>query len=373
MLLENMFPESYQESRETFARKIAALNGRLDSFVLPNAVGAAGEPLAMDVARLGAAGGAKVLLITTATHGVEGFCGAGCLNLLLDDEHLRGQAARAGIDLLLVHGVNPYGFSHLRRVNEDNIDLNRNWVDFAAGVPENRVYEDLDPYLVPEAWPPTPAADARLDRIIDQMGFEQFRRAIAAGQYSSDSGLYFGGRRKSWSLETLSAALQHHLVEQSCVGWIDIHSGLGPPGHGEKMYVGRADPEEEARARRWWGQDVSSLHGNDAASGRVSGSLAQLIYDLAIPLQSTSIALEYGTIGSRGVRHALRGDQWLYRNPSAPPAQAYAIKKAIKDAFFCNDAVWKGMVLAQFRATALQAINGMATEEFSDVSLAGFR
>ena len=29
--------------------------------------------------------------------------------------------------LLMVHGINAYGMAHLRRFNENNVDLNRNW------------------------------------------------------------------------------------------------------------------------------------------------------------------------------------------------------------------------------------------------------
>ncbi len=31
------------------------------------------------------------------------------------------------------------------------------------------------------------------------------------------------------------------------IGWIDVHTGLGPRGHGEKIYAGRRDEAEVAR------------------------------------------------------------------------------------------------------------------------------
>ena len=54
--------------------------------------------------------------------------------------------------LVLVHANNPHGFAHQRRVNEDNIDLNRNFIDFDAKTPESPEYAELHPALVPEAW-----------------------------------------------------------------------------------------------------------------------------------------------------------------------------------------------------------------------------
>ncbi|MBB5684784.1 M14 family metallopeptidase [Sphingobium boeckii] len=357
------FPVNYLESREAFLRQAVARGARLESTVMPDVAGAHGEALAMDFAYLGDDSCRKTLLVTTATHGVEGFCGAGCVSLLLADEDLQTRARQNGVALLLVHGVNPYGFSHLRRVNEDNADLNRNWLDFASGVPANPLYDQLDELLIPKSWPPTAEADARLNEVIAEMGQSDFRRAIATGQYSKPDGLYFGGAAKSWSAVTLFRQLKTMLSTTRSLGWIDVHTGLGPYGHGEKLYVGRADPAEEARARSWWGQDVFSVHRKGAVSGTVSGALAHLVYDLGLSFESTIMALEYGTVGTPSVRAALRGDQWLYRNSDAPAAKAHAIKQALKDAFFCDEPVWKGMVLGQFKVAVIQAIDGLAHQQ----------
>lgn len=317
----------------------------------------------MDFAFLGESDCRRTLLITTATHGIEGFCGAGCVSLLLDDTDLQERARRNGVALLLVHGVNPYGFSHLRRVNEDNIDLNRNGIDFRQSVPPNPLYEKVDELLIPKTWPPTKDVDSHLDKVIAEMGQDSFRKAIAGGQYIKPDGLYFGGAKRSWSAQTLFQGLKAMLATTENLGWIDVHTGLGPYGHGEKMYVGRQDPAEEARARSWWGQDVFSIYRKEAVSGSVSGALAHLVYDLGLSLRSTTMALEYGTVGSSKVRMALRGDQWLYRNPQAPAAQAHAIKQALKDAFFCDEPIWKGMILGQFKVAVIQAIDGLAREQ----------
>ncbi len=82
-----------------------------------------------------------MLFLASGTHGVEGLCGSGIQHFLLRD----GVAARVPDDvaLVLLHAVNPFGFAWLRRVNEDNVDLNRNFLDHAAPHPENADYDGL--------------------------------------------------------------------------------------------------------------------------------------------------------------------------------------------------------------------------------------
>ncbi|MFX7984992.1 DUF2817 domain-containing protein, partial [Acinetobacter baumannii] len=78
----------------------------------------------------------------------------GCQIGLLHDAELFARLAASRLALLLVHAVNPYGFAHLRRVNEDNVDLNRNSVDFAEAASANPADIEVDPLLLPSTWPP---------------------------------------------------------------------------------------------------------------------------------------------------------------------------------------------------------------------------
>ena len=79
-------------------------------------------------------------------------------------------------------------------VNEDNIDLNRNCLDFAAGVPTNTDYEDLHPVLAPEDYGLRPAHwDAQVGEWIKARGFPAFQAAVSSGQYTRPDGLFYGG------------------------------------------------------------------------------------------------------------------------------------------------------------------------------------
>src|SRR3546814_13759815 len=92
----------------------------------------------MDAAYYGAADARSLLVLTSAMHGEEGYCGSGCQVALLDDQTLLDKAQAGGIGILLIHAVNAYGFSWGHRTTEDNIDLNRNLCDFSKPRSEER-------------------------------------------------------------------------------------------------------------------------------------------------------------------------------------------------------------------------------------------
>jgi len=250
------FSGTYVEARAKFLENAARSGATVESFVHPQHRGALGEEIACDVALIGASDAKKILLVTSGTHGPEGFCGSAAQIATLNDADLLGRLAQAGVALLLVHAVNPHGFSHLHRTNEDNIDLNRNHVDFNAPLPVNAAYTELEPLVLPATWPPTAADEAALAAYIGLHGMPAFRAAVTKGQYTSPGGLFFGGAAPSWSNRTIRAILRKYAASATHLGWIDVHTGLGSYGHGEKIYAGRNTPQDLALACEWWGADV---------------------------------------------------------------------------------------------------------------------
>ena len=57
----------------------------------------------------------------------------------------------------------------------------------------------------------------------------------------------------------------------------------------------------------------------------------------------------------------LRADQWLDMHRDAPAVTRNAIKRQVRDAFYCDADDWKGMVYGQARTAVLQAIKGLGT------------
>lgn len=353
------FSGSYAEARRKFLDAAAARGAAVESFVLDGHRGALGETLATDVARLGPAEAERLLILSSGTHGPEGFCGSGCQLATLQDDALLKRFEEAGIALLLVHAVNPHGFSHLHRTNEDNIDLNRNHIDFGAPLPVNAAYAEVEPLVLPANWPPGPADQAALAAYIEKHGMRAFRAAVTSGQYASPDGVFYGGTAPSWSNRTIRAVLRKYAASARHVGWIDVHTGLGPYGHGEKIYPGHNAPADLARARAWWGADVFAPFEGTSASADVSGPVVSTVYDECPQAEASLMGLEFGTLPDGMVLERLRADTWLRKHPEAPADQQRRIRQELRDAFYCDNDEWKGMVLGQCRVVLLQTLEGL--------------
>lgn len=113
------FSARYAEARKKFLEAAATAGLRTESFVHP-LLGIDGETLAADVARDGPADAQKMLLLTSASHGVDGDCGSGVQVFALHDQEWRDKARDAGVAVLYVHALDPYGFSHPQRSTHDS-------------------------------------------------------------------------------------------------------------------------------------------------------------------------------------------------------------------------------------------------------------
>ncbi|MFO1314836.1 MAG: M14 family metallopeptidase [Burkholderiales bacterium] len=354
------FAATYAEARDRFHAAARSRGLAVERHVHPGAHGADGEALSCDVAVLGPADARGVLLLTSATHGVEGFCGSGCQVGMLRDDALLADVAAAGVRVVLLHALNPYGFSHLRRTNEDNVDLNRNFRSFEPRPLPNRAYAEVHGFIVPSTWPPSAADNARMATYVQAHGERALQAAVSGGQCEFPDGLFHAGVQPAWSNRVLRSVLRAHARGAATLGWIDFHTGLGPRGHGEKIYAGRAAATDVARAKAWWGADVTSFHDGSSTSAPLTGVNYNAAYDECPEAAYAGIALEYGTLPFADVLAALRADQWLANHPDAPAAQRREIKRAIRDAFYQDADDWKTTVYAQAKAAVRAALAGIA-------------
>jgi len=350
------FSETYAEARDKFFAAAKGLDLAVERHIHPVARGAFGEELSIDVTTLGDASAPGVLLLTSGTHGVEGFCGSGCQVALLHDAEFVAAVRAAGVAVVLLHALNPYGFSGLHRTNEDNVDMNRNFRDFATPSVPNRAYAEVHGFVVPATWPPAPANEARIAAYVEQHGERALQQAITGGQCEFPDGLFYGGTRPAWSNAVFRAVLRECGAHRAKIGWIDFHTGLGPRGHGEKIYSGRNVPADLARTRNWWGDDVTSFLDGSSSSATLSGVNYNAMYDECPGVPFAGIALEFGTLPMREMIEALRADQWLMNHPDANEALRTAIKRQVRDAFYCDADDWKSTVYVQALAASLRAV-----------------
>ena len=353
------FAQTYAEARAKFRAAAEAAGLDVESHAHPM-LGRDAEALAMDVVRDGPSAAAALLIVSSACHGVEGFCGSGVQTALLHDRGWRQAAGDAGVAVLYLHALNPYGFSWWRRTTQENVDLNRNFHDFAAPLPHNPGYDELAALLVPAAWPPSTDNEAALQRFAQERGVPALQAAITGGQYAHPEGLFYGGRNPSWSQNALRHALRDHATRCTRLGWIDLHTGLGPSGVGERIFACRDDAAALQRARAWWGDKVTSLYDGSSSSAPLQGLMWLAAYEECAQAEYTGIALEYGTLPILEMIGALRADQWAENHPDAAPALRARIKQQTRDAFYTDTDEWKQRIVEQAFDAAHAAVRGLA-------------
>ena len=318
----------------------------------------------MDIALDGDPDARQLLVVSSGCHGIEGYCGSGVQVFALHDAEWRDKARSQGVAVLYVHALNPHGFSHARRVTHENVDLNRNFLDFSAPVPVNEIYAELHALLLPDEWPPRVENLKALSAWIGTHGPVAYQAAVTRGQYQFEDGLFFGGKAPTWSNLRLREVLRTHALGARRLAWIDLHTGLGPNGIGERILACRDDAAAYARANAWWGTPalpVTSTHDGSSTSAFVTGQMCNAVYEECAQAEYTGIALEFGTISILEVSGALRADHWLHKHPEASSDLAYAIHGLMRDAFYCDTDAWRGQVISQARQAMFQAVDGLAS------------
>lgn len=350
------FSASYAQARQHFRVAAAERGLVVESHVLP-LPGADGEELATDVVLDGAADAPLLVLTTSAVHGVEGYAGSAIQTGLLRQLH-----GTADVALLHVHAVNPHGFSHGRRASQENVDLNRNFIDFGQPLPANPGYAAIGALLLPPQWPPSPEVESQLAAFRDREGARGWQAAVSQGQYDDALGLYFGGHAPTWSNGVFRGVLRQHVRGCRHLSWIDLHTGLGPRGVGERIFSSFDSGGALDRARAWWGPQVTSVDAGTSNSIPLSGPIQRSLADECPGLANTNVTLEFGTVPLAEMFEAVRADHWRHRHPlaaAANPALAAAIRARLRAAFYPDGDDWRHDVWQQGLLVAQQAVQGL--------------
>jgi hypothetical protein len=343
----------YSRARADFLAAAEAAGAVLTTHAHPD-TGPDGGALATDVAVLGPPDARHRLLVISGTHGVEGFAGSLCQTAWLRD----GVDGSADLAVVLVHALNPYGFAWVRRVNEDNVDLNRNCIDFAAA-PANPGYDELADALVPATWDEATqeATAAVLLEWTAAHGFDALQAAVSCGQYRHPRGIFYGGDRPVWSRQTLERIVRTHLAGAAQVAVLDLHTGLGPFGYGE-LIASHPDAAGRARLDACFDEYTIPSEGT-SVSADVQGDVLDGMEAWLRGVGFAGVAIEWGTVDILEVSTALRADAWLhaYGDPRAP--EAVAIKAQIRAAFAPDDPRWADLVVERFGAVRDRAVAGL--------------
>jgi len=356
------FSPDYIAARARFRSSSLALGARLESLPI-GAIGPEGEELTIDIAVIGAAKPKRAVVVSSGLHGVEGYLGSAVQAALLEDV-LGGWAPPADGALILLHALNPYGFAWTRRVNEDNVDLNRNFLlsdEDYSGSPEK--YWKLDGLLNPPNAPRNfEFFRVRAVATIAQHGLPALKESVAGGQYDFPKGLFFGGGGPSQTQRLLTQKLPELLGAATDVLHIDFHTGLGKWGT-YKLFVDQQTGSERATwLAKHFGQDPVEPWSKEGTSYAIRGGLGAWCQATFPNCNYDVLAAEFGTRQILTVIRALRTENQAHHY-AEPGSVAYdAAKKQLKEVFSPSDTSWREGVVADGLGIVQTAIEAVLAE-----------
>jgi hypothetical protein len=360
------FSRSYAQARAAFVGHCERAGWAHRSFVNPHANAPDGSPLTMDFGWAGPRDASRVLLSVSGTHGLEAFAGAAAQ--LTFARSLTARQLPPDTAVMFVHGYNAFGWAHGSRVNENNVDLNRNMVDFDATLPANPLYDTaVHGLFAPATLSADPVEQMReeMQRLFDRHGHDPVYDAINRGQYTRADGVYYGGRSRVWSSEILLSLVRDSLARVSRVTCIDWHTGMGE--YGDTFFI-CWHTRSEARFRnacRWWGEhkllDESGY--SDAPRPSYQGVVMNAL-DRACARQGcelTGVVIEFGTFDPDRVEAAIMIDRALRHGGHGLDAnRAASLRALMHDSFNPDDARWRDRVCEQSLSIYNAALAGMA-------------
>lgn len=364
------FERSYRKSRErllTSIRNLANVHPVLiDSRAIPEK-GPDGETLATDFVLIGARRPRRALIVSSGTHGVEGFAGSAIQHDFLEHRVARLKLA-ADTAIIIIHANNPFGFSWLRRVTANNIDINRNFMtrfDPQQVSPDyDALYDvlnptDLDPEKEAQRW-------AQVEAFMAENGQARTQKAITEGQYRYPEGMQFGGQQHDPCVVNLLSLAAEHLGQVEHALWIDIHTGLGEFGACELISGLPSEHPNFVTAQQVWPEVVSAASGDSLSAplhGILDAGMSRLVPS---GCQFGMVFPEFGTYSVERVLRAMRADNWLHHHGPDDVLMdptARAIKAELLEAFRPDNPDWRAQVQARGRQIIDQGLTALAIGE----------
>jgi hypothetical protein len=355
------YAETYEENRADFRALLPEIARYWPGAALSQyPVQAGEEDLTIDLIRAFPLNkGKRLLFISTGLHGIEGYVGAAVLKLFIR-EYLRSLNPD-DTGLYLVHAINPWGMKHRRKVNENNVDLNRNFI-FNQGRSNssvNQAYDRAQNFLNP-ARPLRSAANPffylRLLNLILCMGPANFKEAVLFGQYRDPSGLCYGGSGFEQSTKVLRDLFQEAAASSECLLLIDMHSGYGPR---YQMTLVNSIHESRASAdlQESFGYPLVAKTDSDEFY-QMQGDMIDFFYQVAesqFPGQYFyGTSFEFGTLGSSfgAVIKSLKAmvnENRVFQNGAASSRTAEKAGRDFSELYYPQEELWRRKVLEDAR------------------------
>tara|TARA_Y100000748_G_scaffold303488_1_gene308766 strand:+ start:613 stop:1716 length:1104 start_codon:yes stop_codon:yes gene_type:complete len=317
MSAKHWFSPSYQEARKRFLDSIEELREKgfeISQDELPlNLKGPQDEDLIIDIAVVGSLECENLLLYSSGIHGVEGFAGSAIQLSIL--EELKYDEPFKNYCIVFIHIINPYGMAWHRRVNENNVDLNRNFLTSHEGEPVG--YKNIDSFINPSSTPRKFDPIFLINGIwlLLKYGFTNIKQWFAQGQYSRPESLQYGGNKIQKSTKLILEWLRTNLEKTKQVFGVDLHTGLGPSGYDTILVPDDIIEDDYKILQSLFGEHVSPLDPTKGVGYRITGDIHSGLAKEFFSINWLCITQEFGTFGPAQVFKNLRAEnRWTQNN-----------------------------------------------------------
>lgn len=360
------FLNDYEDVRDKLSQRVEALKGKGYDIESYSYAIDESEGLYIDNIYLPSSGDKENLIVlTTGVHGIEGYIGSVMLDVFFEEIFPGLDCEDTGV--LVVANVNPYGMKYMRRYNENNVDLNRNfildWDNFDLSV--NKDYPKVEGFLGPQKkignglWHEA-GFYLSLAKEAVVNGVDTVSDALLGGQYEFPEGVYYGGIGDEASTVFLKDVFARCLdSEYENIVHIDIHSGYGPR-YNMVIFnsVYETMNEEETRAAFSY-DDVISYDSESFYA--TTGDTTDFFYRLAESKGSDtalfSTCFEFGTIGDALFDTILSLKYTVDENrqhwyPTENEISAEIVRQTYLELFYPTETQWREKTVADFKAAA---------------------
>jgi len=300
----------------------------------------------------------NLVVVMSGLHGIEGYVGS-ALQTAMIENMLPPQPGAT--DFLFIHALNPYGFKNNRRVNRNNIDLNRNFVlnetDYKQ---QNKAYGEINWFLNPQE-PVQLEFFSRLSfiassiKLIFRYSLETLREAILKGQYEFDKGLYYGGQNYQYQKAFIDKMASTYFPKYKTVFTLDLHTGYGEKNKLHILANSMNQPTAPQLNKIFGGEDRID-YGDKKKFYRTTGDLITYLQSKSTPeTQVLGATFEFGTLNSQktlGSIESLRRmvlenqDQHNKKNTETTDE----VNLLFQDMFYPQDPEFQSLVLIQGRS-----------------------
>lgn len=354
------FPSDYTEARRRFCAAANARDFQLESHAI-DATGPEGQQLFIDVAIGGRAEAQQALVLSSGLHGVEAPFGSAVQLAVLESEALCS-AEDTQPRMVLIHALNPFGFAWHRRTNEDNVDLNRNFLregqEFSGA---HEIYRQLNgllnPARPPTAWDCFPVRLAWSALRVDR---RSLRQAIAAGQYEFPKGIFFGGHRPSQTQAIVREHLPRWLDGASQAIHLDFHTGLGRWGTYQLLLDCSLDVPQLEQLQRHFGATTVRRYDAEDQAYCTRGSLGAWCTEQVPQCDYRYMCVEFGTYPIRRVLAGLRAENQAYHWGGQDRPSVVA-RKNLRELLCPRSNRWRRTVIERAIQVCSQAADALRT------------